>query len=325
LIRPRLFAAAALLVVLGGASYWLGTANAEPAKQTPAAKAQKQADRLVPPPSGTGSHDLLLGAKGSAQPTTMEQFLTGVTKDVDAYWTKTFKASGLPEPRVGYTWIPAGQTVASACGDADGTLGDSAAAYCPGDDTIYISEKFATDIYDGALDQALPGSSQGYGKTIGDFSVAYIVAHEYGHEVQDELGLFDQNGGQILTMALELQADCYAGNWAKSAYDEHRLQDGDVQEALDAALAVGDFDTSNPSHHGTPEQRADAWNSGFESGDPSSCSSYLDPANLGDGSGATQSDAPQAQDPAYPGDGTGYGLRQQQAAYEHRGVAAVRG
>jgi len=325
LIRPRLFAAAALLLVLGGASYRLGTANAEPSKQTPARNAQKQADRLVPPPSGTGSHDLVLGAAGSAQPTTMEQLLTAVTKDVDAYWTKTFKASGLPEPRVGYKWIPAGQTAASACGDADGTLGDSAAAYCPGDDTIYISEKFATDIYDGALDQALPGSSQGYGKTIGDFSVAYIVAHEYGHEVQDELGLFDQNGGQIPTMAFELQADCYAGNWAKSAYDEHRLQDGDVQEALDAALAVGDFDTSNPSHHGTPEQRADAWNAGFESGDPSSCSTYLDPANLGDGSTDAQTGSPQAADPSYPGDGTGYGLRQQQAAYGHRGVAAVRG
>ena len=68
LIRPRLFAAAALLLVLGGASYWLGTAGAEPSKPTPATKSQKQANRLVPPPAGTGSHDLLLGAKGSAQP-----------------------------------------------------------------------------------------------------------------------------------------------------------------------------------------------------------------------------------------------------------------
>src|SRR4029079_14620390 len=230
-------------LVLGGASYWLGTANAQPSEHTPATKAQKQADRLVAPPSGTGSHALVLGAQGSAQPTTMEQFLTAVTKDVDSYWTKTFKASGLPEPRGGYQWIPArhtdaragdkwipaGQTAASACGDADGTLGDSAAAYCPGDDTIYISEKFATDIYDGALDRALPGSSRGYGKTIGDFSVAYIVAHEYGHEVQDELGLFDQSEGQVPTMAFELQADCYAGTWANSASRDGRLEDGDVQ------------------------------------------------------------------------------------------------
>ena len=77
-------------------------------------------------------------------------------------------------------------------------------------------------------------------------------------------------------MAFELQADCYAGTWANSAYKENRLEDGDVQEALDAALAVGDFDTDNPGHHGTPEQREEAWNTGFEAGDPSSCSTYLD-------------------------------------------------
>jgi uncharacterized protein len=324
-IRPRLFAAAALLLVLGGGAYALTSTGADPARPTASTTAQQRADRLSPPPADAGSHNLILGAQGSAQPTTMEQFLTAVTKDVDAYWTKVFKASGLPEPRVGYRWIPAGQNVASACGDENGTLGDTAAAYCPGDDTIYISEKFASDIYDGALDQSLPGSSQGYGKTYGDFAVAYIVAHEYGHEVQDELGLFDKEAGQVPTMGFELQADCYAGTWAKSASDQHRLQDGDVQEALDAALAVGDFDTSSPGHHGTPDQREAAWNTGFESGDPSACSTYLDPANLDDGSGTTDTVDPQAQDQPAPDGGIGYGLRQQQAAYEHRGVAAVRG
>jgi predicted metalloprotease len=208
-----------------------------------------------------------------AQSQTMEQFLTGVTKDVDAYWTTVFEDSGLSEPRVSYAWIPAGQAAASACGGE--TMGDSAAAYCSADDTIYISEKFASDIYSGALDQALPGSSQGYGRTIGDFAVAYIVAHEYGHQIQDELGLFERYGNQLPTSAFELQADCYAGTWANSAYRDNRLEDGDVQEALDAALAVGDFDPSNPGHHGTPEQRAEAWNAGFESGDPATCGSFL--------------------------------------------------
>ena len=207
-----------------------------------------------------------------APPQSMEQFLTDVTEDVDAYWTKVFEASGLEEPRVAYNWIPAGQTAASACG---GTMGDSAAAYCSGDDTIYVSQQFATDIYNGALDHALPGSSQGYGRTMGDFAVAYIVAHEYAHQVQDELGLFQQYGQQLPTMAFELQADCWAGTWAQSASEENRLEDGDVQEALDAALAVGDFDTGNPGHHGTPEQREEAWSAGFQSGDPSSCNQYL--------------------------------------------------
>jgi predicted metalloprotease len=363
LIRPPLLVVAALLLVLGGASLYLASAKADDAttavdsatgtpdkKHKPtkrqvreaSTQAQKKAGSLTASPSAAGAHDLILGTKDSAQPENMEQFLSAVTKDVDTYWTKTFKDSGLPEPRVSYKWIPAGQTAASACGDADGTLGDSAAAYCPGDDTIYISEKFATDIYNGALDQALPGSSQGYGRTVGDFSVAYIAAHEYGHQVQDELGLFQKYGQQLPTMAFELQADCYAGTWAKSAYKENRLEDGDVQEALDAALAVGDFDANNPAHHGTPAQREGAWNSGFEAGDPSSCSRYLDPANLGDAGGTPQQvpsagdppeqdpdaggaapqrdpDAgypqeqdpgagyPQQQDPGYPSDDIGYG------------------
>jgi len=66
------------------------------------------------------------------------------------------------------------------------------------------------------------------------------------------------------------------GTWAASAKQDNRLEEGDVQEAIDAALAVGDFDESNPGHHGTPEQRADAWNTGFEAGDPASCDRYLE-------------------------------------------------
>jgi uncharacterized protein len=247
LIRPRVLLGAAVLAALGAVALNQGSANA-------------------------------VTTTDGAQPQNMAQFLTSITQDVDAYWTKTFEAAGLPEPRVGYASIPAGQTAASACG---GTLGDSAAAYCPGDDTIYISQKFATDIHDGALDQALPGSSQGYGRTVGDFAVAYIVAHEYGHQIQDELGLFERYGGQVPTMAFELQADCYAGTWANSAKQANRLEDGDVQEAIDAALAVGDFNAGDPGHHGTPEQRAEAWNRGFEAGDPSSCSDYLEPASSG--------------------------------------------
>ena len=188
---------------------------------------------------------------------TADQFLTTVIQDVDSYWTKQFADAGLPEPRVGYQWVPSGQ----------------AAAYSPSDDTIYISQEFATKIYNGELDQMLPGSSHGYGRAAGDFAVAYIVAHEYGHQVQDELGLFDQG---IATKPLELQADCFAGAWAKSADEANRLDAGDVDEAIEAALAVGDFDTSNPGHHGTPEERADAWRTGFEAGKPAACNSFLE-------------------------------------------------
>src|SRR4051794_29921440 len=234
MIRPRVLAAAMVALALAGAALYLGAAHAD-----------------------SKPRGLVLNS--DQPPTDTAQWLTAVTKDVDTYWTNTFKAAGLPEPKVGYQWIPAGQTAASACGDEDGGLGDQAAAYCPGDDTIYISEAFAQDVFDGVLDQALPGSSQGFGGTYGDFAVAYMVAHEYGHEIQDELGLYDRYGDQLPTMAFELQADCYAGVWANSASEQNRLDTGDVQEAIDAALAVGDFDASNPAHHGTPEQRADAW------------------------------------------------------------------
>ena len=254
LIRPWRLAAAAVLV-LGGAILYLGSAKAN-----------------EPTTPRSGAQNLVLGEGESSEPETVEQFLTAVTKDVDAYWTKVFQSADLPEPRVTYASIPEGQTAASACGGESG-LGDDAAAYCPADDTIYISEKFATSIYNGSLDHALPGSSQGYGRTVGDFAVAYIVAHEYAHQVQHELGVFDK---ELPTVAFELQADCYAGTWAHSAGQDNRLEEGDVQEALDAALAVGDFDADNPGHHGTPEQREEAWTRGFESGDPSACGAYLE-------------------------------------------------
>jgi predicted metalloprotease len=258
-LRPALLCGATLLLLLAAAGAWhLASAKAD---ATPVASA----------PASDAARNLVLGSGADD----MGGFLTAVTKDVDSYWTKEFADAGLPEPKVSYAWIPAGMRAASACGDESGTLGDSAAAYCPGDDTIYISEKFATDIYDGALNGALPGSSQGYGRAVGDFAVAYIVAHEYGHEVQDELGLFDRYGGQVPTMDFELQADCYAGTWAKSASQRNELDPGDVNEAIDAALAVGDFDSSSPQHHGTPEQRAEAWSRGFDAGDPGACNAYL--------------------------------------------------
>jgi predicted metalloprotease len=190
------------------------------------------------------------------KPQTADQFLTSVIEDVDSYWTKQFADAGLPEPRVSYQWVPTGQ----------------AAEYHPDDDTIYVSQEFARAIYDGALDGMLPGSSHGYGRAAGDFAVAYIVAHEYGHQIQDELGLFERG---IPTKSLELQADCYAGAWAKSADDANRLDPGDVDEAIEAALAVGDFETSNPAHHGTPEERSDAWRTGFRADGPAGCDAFL--------------------------------------------------
>jgi predicted metalloprotease len=73
----------------------------------------------------------------------------------------------------------------------------------------------------------------------------------------------------------ELQADCLAGAWGNSVYEQGLLQPGDVEEAINTALAVGDFDVGNQQHHGRPEERREAWLLGFEGGNPSACDRYV--------------------------------------------------
>jgi uncharacterized protein len=150
---------------------------------------------------------------------------------------------------------------------------DSVALYCPADDTIYVGQQFAADLYRGVL-QDLPGERAGYGRAEGDFAVAYVVAHEYAHNLQHELGIFD-NSVSPDARPFELQADCMAGAWAYSVYAKGDLQPGDLEEASNAALAVGDFDVGNAQHHGTPAERHEALLAGFNTGDPAECERYL--------------------------------------------------
>jgi predicted metalloprotease len=208
-------------------------------------------------------------SRGRNEPTTIDAFMTDLLQDIDRYWTRTFAASDLPEPRVRYVWVPPGSSVLTGCGEP---AGDDAAFYCPADDTIYVSQQFAADLYRGVL-RGLPGERAG-GRAAGDFAVAYVLAHEYAHNLQQELGVFD-NRVSPTARPFELQADCLAGNWANSVYAAGALQPGDLDEALSTALAVGDFDVGNKQHHGTPEERRAALLDGFDSGDPGRCSRYL--------------------------------------------------
>jgi predicted metalloprotease len=223
--------------------------------------------RVLPEPPRT---EPVPTTAGHTRPETIDQFLTAVIEDVDGFWTRAFKRAGLPAPHVGYEWIPPGVTEQTACGPAD----DNTAAYCPADDTMRVAQSFAARLYAGVL-SGLPGEQAGFGHAAGDFAVAYVIAHEYAHNLQSELGIFDVGNRGSDAEPFELQADCLAGVWTHSAYQEGELDPGDIQEGVGAALAVGDFDVGSPEHHGTPVERADALVRGFRSGDPGACRRFV--------------------------------------------------
>jgi predicted metalloprotease len=213
---------------------------------------------------------LLAGAPQAraAEPTAMAPFLDDTLASVDTYWHETLAAAGRPAPSVGHVWIAPGGQVDTACGLP---ATDMAAFYCGADDTIYVGQAFARALHDGVL-KGLPGQKGGFPRAVGDFAVAYVVAHEYAHNVQQESGLL---AGRTRALPTELNADCLAGTWGRWAYWQGRVDSRDVQEALDTAVAVGDFDMLSPQHHGTPQERRDALLTGLQSSTPSACDRYL--------------------------------------------------
>jgi predicted metalloprotease len=210
---------------------------------------------------------------GAAAPATISAaevspYLDSVLGSVDAYWRQEQAAAGRPAPAVGHVWVVPGGSVATGCGVS---AGNDAAFYCAPDDTIYIGQAFAGALYDGVL-AGLPGQRAGFGHAAGAFALAYVVAHEYAHNVQQEDGVL---AGHRSALPTELDADCLAGTWARWDYARGGLDDAGVQQALDAALAVGDFEFLSPQHHGTPQERHDALLTGFRGSGPSACDSYL--------------------------------------------------
>jgi predicted metalloprotease len=209
-------------------------------------------------------------SRGRTETTRVEGYLLEVLRSVDAYWTKTLTAAGRPEPRVSYVWVEPGDILRTGCGVA---ADDSAAFFCPSDDTVYVAVVLASNLWRGIAND-FPGQRAGHGHAVGDFGLAYVVAHEYAHNVQQELGLYTQSP-RLGAEPFELQADCMAGLWGNSVYREGRIQQSDIEEALSTATAAGDFDYGNAQHHGTPDQRRAAWLEGFQSGDPAVCARYV--------------------------------------------------
>lgn len=207
------------------------------------------------------------------QPTPHEQelteFVSVVLADTEDVWHMLFSNSGL-EYREPTLVLFSGQ-VESACGFSAAATGPF---YCPGDERVYIDLLFLEQLQDQLGAQ-------------GDFAIAYIISHEVGHHVQKLMGTLEQVYGQKqtvsekkfneLTVRLELQADFYAGIWAHYAQKmKNILDEGDIQEAMNAAGAVGDDRLQMKSRgyvvpdsftHGTSAQRMNWFKKGFSTGD----------------------------------------------------------
>jgi predicted metalloprotease len=199
----------------------------------------------------------------------MAQFVSVVLADVEDVWTEIFRQSGATyrEP----TLVLFRDQVQSACGYATAASGPF---YCPADMKIYIDLSFCDDL------------ANKYGAQ-GDFAIAYVIAHEVGHHVQNLLGILDEVTAERqrlsevranqLTVRLELQADFFAGVWAHHAsrmFDS--LEEGDIEEALNAAASIGD-DVLQKKYqgrvvpdtftHGTAAQRSSWLRKGWVTGD----------------------------------------------------------
>jgi predicted metalloprotease len=203
------------------------------------------------------------------------KFVDVVSGEIDATWGKIFTESGKTyEPP---TVVLFDEAVQSACGTAPASVGPF---YCPRDRKVFLDLTFLEEL------QRQLGAP-------GDFAKAYVIAHEFGHHVQNLLGVMDDvdlarqenpDDANELSVRLELQADCLAGVWAHSANAEGDfLEAGDIEEGLTAAAAVGDDRIQrqqggrvNPESftHGSGEQRVTWFRNGFEGGDPTACDTF---------------------------------------------------
>jgi hypothetical protein len=184
----------------------------------------------------------------------MRDFLSYVLGDVHRYWNGVWAQYGLPTPTFGYYWPVPGEAWYHACKPSGTYVDDAAAQYCGTNDYIVISTGMATQLWQAS----------------GDFAVAMVVAHEYAHNLQEELGL---RAAGLATRSYELHADCWAGVWANSAYYQGILAAGDIEEAVHAAGMAGD--AGGTEDHGTAAQRQTAFLTGYNSGQPTDCNGYL--------------------------------------------------
>lgn len=205
------------------------------------------------------------------------QFVSVVLADTEEIWSTIFKQ------QLGETYTPAKLVLykgvtRSPCGDASGATGPF---YCPGDKKVYLDTDFFTTM----------SRQLGAG---GDFAMAYVVAHEIGHHVQDELGILSQSNdlrarsseadSNEISVRIELQADCLSGIWAREVEQTYgSIEKGDFDEAINAAKQIGDDTLQRNAGqvpmpesftHGTSAQRSAWFIIGLKSGQLNACDTF---------------------------------------------------
>lgn len=231
---------------------------------------------------GIDPMELLTGVPGeqprverTAQNDESMQFARVVLAETEDVWTDIFAAAGsdYPEP----TMVVFSGAVQSACGFASAASGPF---YCPGDRKVYIDLDFFNEL------------ATRFGAA-GDFAQAYVIAHEVGHHVQNLTGVLprfnqarqrmSQAEANAMSVRVELQADCYAGVWANHTDQKGLLEEGDLDEALNAAFQIGDdtlqkrtqgYVVPESFNHGTSAQRKTWFLRGYQSGDVTSCDTF---------------------------------------------------
>ncbi|MGV6853010.1 MAG: KPN_02809 family neutral zinc metallopeptidase [bacterium] len=214
--------------------------------------------------------------KPSAAEDRLAQFTSVVLADTEDVWNAKFKKLGgtYQEPKL----VMFTGSVQSGCGNASAAMGPF---YCPADKKVYIDLGFYKQL-------------KSRHNAPGDFAQAYVIAHEVGHHVQNLLGLsskvhkaqqgMSKTDGNKLSVLLELQADCLAGIWAHDTQKAKQvLEQGDIEEALNAASAIGDDRLQREATgrvqpesftHGTSEQRVKWFKQGFQTGSIDQCNTF---------------------------------------------------
>lgn len=205
---------------------------------------------------------------------TMHDYLAYVLNDVHAYWSPLMVGDGHPAPEVTYSFPAAGEPIVTDCA-LPKPKDPLQAFYCGADDQIVITQEMAWQIWNGTLKTNLDPPIE---YEAGDFSVAFVVAHEYAHNLQNELGWLPLTNNAVpktSSRSIELNADCLTGVWANSVYARGLLETTDIQEVMRTLADIGEDPSNLDKTHGTPKERTDAFLLGYDSGSAPSCDPYL--------------------------------------------------